>query len=432
MGNIKGTQIAVLLTILTSNTVFAAWNREVIVETPTWVFTPGSDITGNTKIRNNKRALMVVLHGCAQNATQLKEFGNWTDTANEYGLVVAIPDATPPFLSAKCFNYNEGLDASGHGRDILNLVETLKRRTALNIDTNQVYVTGLSGGAALALQLACDEPTVFSGIGAVAGPSVGSKQPDESTKNTPTTNLARAVSKCKTLGDTQLGAFRTSMIASIAYGDLDKDGGGRFPIPPPQQGVISLVDVDWSKDNAQVFINLFGSSGLSQGRPVQGGKGEESVSSLNGKDVVSLIKMVGVGHAWPAGQGNDSISQGGLWIHKVGFNYPAYVTKWFFANNRRIPPEGANQSPQISAVSFAVAGNNIVVTGNATDSDGSIERINIDLVDNQAASTTSNAAGDFTHTFGCVANGQYIVRVTAVDNRRAISLPFDRTVSLKN
>ncbi|MCH3058246.1 hypothetical protein K3X06_14665, partial [Listeria monocytogenes] len=46
---------------------------------------------------------------------------------------------------------------------------------------------------------------------------------------------------------------------------------------------------------------------------------------------VSVIQNTGLGHNWPAGAGS-----GGTYISANSIDYPAYVTSFFFANNRRI------------------------------------------------------------------------------------------------
>ena len=416
--------IVMLGTFLASNAALAGWsaNQETIGENKTWLYTPDAPIEGNSKILNGKRALVVTLHGCSQSATELKQFGNWESTAEEYGLIVAIPDVDKGVI-AGCWEYDEALDRSGHAQDILKLVQNLKARSQLKIDPQQVYITGLSSGAALALQLVCKAPDVFAGVGSVAGPSVGSDQ-QGATGSTPPNNISQAISKCNQLAGPQADSLKTQ-IASLAYGDLDKNGGGTLPIPPPLQGGTSLVDVKWTKDNAQIFIKLFGSSPLGDARSVQGGKGEEYVSTLNDREVVSLVKMFGVGHAWPAGSGDTSLG-GGNWLHKVGFNYPAYVTEWFFATNRRVPRPDQNQIPEITSLSAEVAVNKIIVSGNAKDPDGFVKRVHIELVGNQTVSISVNANGDFSHSFADLANGQYTVRVTAIDNQEASSERFEQ------
>ena len=95
------------------------------------------------------------------------------------------------------------------------------------IDPNQVYVTGLSSGGAMALLAGCKAPDVFAGVGAIEGPSVGSNQ-DHAFNNPPSGNVDHALAKCKDLAGVKSEAFSTQ-ITSVGYGDLDKNGGGKSP-----------------------------------------------------------------------------------------------------------------------------------------------------------------------------------------------------------
>src|SRR4051794_447704 len=97
-------------------------------------------------------------------------------TAKAYGLFVAIPDVGDANdYGQGCWDFRDAADLHHNIRDIVDLAAALKSRI-LDIDPNQVYVTGLSSGAAIALQTACKAPDVFAGVGAVEGPSVGSNQ----------------------------------------------------------------------------------------------------------------------------------------------------------------------------------------------------------------------------------------------------------------
>jgi poly(3-hydroxybutyrate) depolymerase len=40
-----------------------------------------------------------------------------------------------------------------------------------------------------------------------------------------------------------------------------------------------------------------------------------------------------LGHAWPAGSGPGGVIN---FVAREGVNYPAYVTRFFFKNNRRV------------------------------------------------------------------------------------------------
>jgi poly(3-hydroxybutyrate) depolymerase len=75
---------------------------------------------------------------------------------------------------------------------------------------------------------------------------------------------------------------------------------------------------------------------------VPGGAGDPSVTYwCDGTGQrVSKVMINGMGHAWPSGGNN------GYYINGNYLNYPAWITKWFFDNNRRVnggnPPIGEN------------------------------------------------------------------------------------------
>ena len=77
---------------------------------------------GSGKLLDGKRALVINLHGCAQSATELKQFGNWDPTAKAYGLFVAIPDVgTANSYSLGCWDYRDAADLHHNASDLVDL-----------------------------------------------------------------------------------------------------------------------------------------------------------------------------------------------------------------------------------------------------------------------------------------------------------------------
>ncbi len=338
------TAIAFGLTM--SASVFAGWSaNEDRLGGPngkmTWVYTPNSPISGNPHIIDGKRALMVNLHGCAQSNEDLKDGGNWPEIAEEYGMVVAIPFAESAYPG--CWDYNLATDDSNHAAILVDIVGELLADSSLNIDANQVYVSGLSSGGAMTAQLACEYPHVFAGVGSVAGPSVGSDQDSEALSDTPSINVSRAINKCTALANASgHAASLDTQISSFALGDHDLNGTGSGSYG---QGTIALVDVTWVSDNAEIMRAMYGSGALSSDVQIvdeDGATADENVSVLNGKEVVSLIEMHDVGHAWPTGDKSAEWMSGGAYVNKSGFEYPRYLTDWLFSNNRRVNGSGGN------------------------------------------------------------------------------------------
>ncbi len=387
-----------------SVSAFAGWSSsETRLGGPggklTWVYTPNSSIAGNPNILDGKRALMINLHGCAQSNEDLKDAGNWEDVAEEFGMVVAIPFAESSYPG--CWDYNLAQDSSNHAAILVNIVNELIGNASLSIDANQVYVSGLSSGGAMAAQLACEYPHVFAGIGSVAGPSVGSDQDGEALGNTPGNNISRGINKCNQLANAsgQASALQTQ-ISQFAYGDKDKNGDGTTTAG--NQGTIALVDVNWVTDNAEIMKSVYGSSnlgGINSLMDAGGATAKESVSTRSGKEVVSLLDLDGVGHAWPAGSKETEWTSGGAYLNKAGYEYPLYLTQWLFANNLRVDSEPpSNYPPQISLPSgpytFSV-GDDCVPDATASD----VEDGNLTSDITISGSANCNAEGSYNLTY---------------------------------
>ena len=316
----------------------AAWNAapETIENHPTWIYTPDGTAA------NGKRALLLVLHGCGQTNTELKDFGNLAAAADEKGMVVAIPGVGDNPFGPGCWNYDLGLDAGHHVAEITRLAKTLIQRSPLRIDANAVYVVGVSSGASLSLLLGCAAPDVFAGIGAMEGPSVGTPQAAAVIDGglIPQTTVSVAIEKCKALAGGKSGFLHTQ-VANIAYGDMDRNGAkARYYYQrgaTDHPGQYLFVSTKWSEDNVRALQQIYGTGKLGPETSIQGGGGTERTASAGGHPRIALLVVHDVGHAWPAGTGEpNSVSSGGLWTAQKSLNYPRYIADWFTRNNRRL------------------------------------------------------------------------------------------------
>lgn len=408
--------------------VRAAWNNaaETLDTHPTWIYTPASTMN------NGKRGLLIVLHGCSQTHTELKNAGNLESTAENNALVVAVPSVGPRvwagFQPAKCWDYDGARDRQGHIADIVKIAARLKARGALAIDADHVYVAGLSSGAALALDAACRAPDVFAGVAAVAGPSPGSDQNDARAgrESISSQNVDRAVQACRSLAGDSAPGFDTQ-IANIAYGSMDFDGPDaryRHDFMSPQDreahaGQLALISTRWSEDNVIAFQRLYGADAPGAAEPVQGDFGKQRIARKGGKPRVSSVVVNNVGHAWPAGSGRPNVpSQGGLWIAQSGLNYADYAAGWLIANNLRAQPRvGPEVSVQARARNSKVLG-----FGTVSNRDGSTPEAASALLNgsNQVVDSHGGvkvkADGRFADTYADVRDGRYKLQVSARDS----------------
>lgn len=309
---------------------------------PTWLYQP------TTTMPNGRHALLIVLHGCLQDHTNLKRFGNLEPGANHGGLVLALPSvgqhAWQGNPDARCWDYDGAFDQQGSIAGMVRLARELSGRPALNIDPNHIYVAGLSAGAALALAVACRGADTFAGVAAVAGPSVGSQQ-DFALNNQfaiPLTNVGNAVATCRLLAGDRVDALSTQL-ASIAYGDMDANGSGeRYPfffLSRPDWiahgGQLSLISVRWSRDNALAMQLLYGIDHVDLPEQLPGGDGTQQVSWRRGLPRLSLLQVHRVGHAWPAGAAVGTPVNEAIFIARRGLDYTSYLSNWLLANNVR-------------------------------------------------------------------------------------------------
>ena len=138
----------------------------------------------------DKRSLVIHLVGCGQTAEQAKQSAGWEMAAEAYGMIVVIPEPMKPVHPNKaapaveCFDYGYNSDFSTNTlptksyKDHAAIMAAPAKMQGVypEIDLEQVYVTGLSAGAAVAMEVACMAPDVFAGVGEAAGPAWDTRQ----------------------------------------------------------------------------------------------------------------------------------------------------------------------------------------------------------------------------------------------------------------
>ncbi|OAP34601.1 hypothetical protein AU381_25090 [Sinorhizobium glycinis] len=115
-------------------------------------------------------ALVVVLHGCTQNAAGYDHASGWSKLAEDFGFAVLYPQqvqANNPNLCFNWFNLRDIRRGQGEVHSIRQMVETMIADHG--IDRRRVYITGLSAGGAMANAALCAHPEIFAGGAIIAG-----------------------------------------------------------------------------------------------------------------------------------------------------------------------------------------------------------------------------------------------------------------------
>jgi poly(hydroxyalkanoate) depolymerase family esterase len=119
--------------------------------------------------------LVVVLHGCTQDAATYDHGSGWSRLADREGFALLFPEQRRSNNMNLCFNwYQPGDVTRGQGE-----VASMRAMIAFMVDSYaldpaRIFVTGLSAGGAMAAALLASYPEVFAGGAIIAGLPVGS------------------------------------------------------------------------------------------------------------------------------------------------------------------------------------------------------------------------------------------------------------------
>lgn len=118
--------------------------------------------------------LVVVLHGCTQGAESYARDAGWLTLADRYGFVVVAPEQSGANNPNRCFNWFSPADTrrgEGEGASIAAMAAHAIAEHGL--DSERVFVTGLSAGGAMTAVMLAAYPEVFAAGAVIAGLAYG-------------------------------------------------------------------------------------------------------------------------------------------------------------------------------------------------------------------------------------------------------------------
>jgi poly(3-hydroxybutyrate) depolymerase len=115
-------------------------------------------------------ALVVVLHGCTQNAAGYDHGSGWSQVAEDNGFILLFPEQRRGNNMNLCFNWFEpGDKRRGAGEPLSICQMTDKMVTRHGIDPTRIFVNGLSAGGAMTSVMLATYPELFAGGAVIAG-----------------------------------------------------------------------------------------------------------------------------------------------------------------------------------------------------------------------------------------------------------------------
>ncbi len=242
--------------------------------------------------------LVVLLHGCTQDAEDLARGTRMDLLAGPMGVAVLYPEQDPAAHPARCWNwYEPGHQARGDGEPsiVAGMIRALVDRHGL--DPARVYVAGVSAGGALAATLSATYPELMAGGASHSGVPFGIVQ-----------GLADAMQAMTGTLDVEPGAaaeaFRAAAEASHAAAEATDSPVPFLVIHGGVDGIVSPRAAAWFEAQWEHLLS-----------PAQDGENREmEVSEVEGAGWSArtyrdhegtvrfrIVLIPALGHAWSGG-----------------------------------------------------------------------------------------------------------------------------------
>lgn len=242
------------------------------------------------------RALLLMLHGCTQNAADFARGTRMNEWGERGRFAVLYPEQTAEANARLCWNwFTKGHQQAGAGEPEFLLGLTRKVLAEQSIPVEAVYVAGLSAGACMAAILAARYPGVFAGVGLHSGVPLGAAS-----------NVVGALLAMRGMSRWAKNQGWTAPTL-VLHGDKDN--------------VVSVKNADRLRQQACFGRELSSREDSLEegGRRVRRGR----YSDAQGKVQVESWVVEGLGHAWSGG------SPEGSWTDSQGPDASAQLVRFF-------------------------------------------------------------------------------------------------------
>lgn len=127
-------------------------------------------LSASQKKDTTAHPLVIVLHGCNQNAPVIFKESGWDRLSARYGFHVLCPEQKRINNVSRCFNWFLKQDNSGDSGEMASLLSMLQyTKKKLNIDTSRIFIYGVSAGAFMAVAFSANFPQWIKAAAICAG-----------------------------------------------------------------------------------------------------------------------------------------------------------------------------------------------------------------------------------------------------------------------
>lgn len=267
---------------------------------PYYVYTPANYQVGSAV------PMVVMLHGCTQTPTDFAAGTQMNALADQQQFIVVYPQQTSSYNSLSCWNWFLTADqarGSGEPAIIAGITQTVEQTTSQwTIDTNRVYVAGMSAGAAMSVIMGATYPDLYAAIGVHSGLEYQAATSQS------------AASTAQSQGGpspTQQGQAAYNAMGSVArvVPTIDFQGQSDYTVYPinGDQVIQQWMQTDYLASNG-TYNASFSSPATANNGQVPSGYSYtvQTWNNTSGQEIEEYWKINGMGHAWSGGSSSGS------------------------------------------------------------------------------------------------------------------------------
>lgn len=255
--------------------------------------------------------LVVVLHGCTQNAASYDRHSGWSQLADEEGFALLLPEQQRANNPNLCFNWFQPPDVGrdlGEALSIRQMIEAIV--VAHHLDRKRIFITGLSAGGAMAAAMLASYPEVFAGGAIIAGLAFGTAA-----------TIPQAFDRMRGHGSPSEGDLQQALLNA-------SDHRGPWPRISIWHGT---ADQTVAPSNAGVIATQWrGVHGLEKA-PTHleeaGPHARQVWRDGTGQAVIEVNLIAGMGHGTPIG--NDGLGRQGPYMLDIGISSTREIARFW-------------------------------------------------------------------------------------------------------
>ena len=288
--------------------------------------------------RPKRPALVVVLHGCGQNATGYDHGAGWSTLAKRYGFALLVPQQQEINNANTCFNWFNREDTTrdqGEAASIRRMID--KMVYDHHIHRRRIYITGLSAGGAMTMAMLANYPEMFAAGAVIAGLPFGIAG-----------NVREALS----------GMMASPSRPARELGDLVRNAShhrGPWPKLSVWHGSEDRTVHPGNADEiVKQWLDLHGLPEAPMSEADVDGHPRQVWWNAEGETVVESYTISGMAHGTPLGLADDErYGTEGAFLIEAGISSSYHIAKFFGLTRRVRQSKAQAEATAISVLSAA-------------------------------------------------------------------------------